>query len=241
MSDKRKKLIEQRAEKLRSGGGGDFKYFLIKDGTTRFRMPRVPGDEEFCVEVMFFFLGKGIGGYISPKSFGEPCPIDELYQKLKKSSSEDDRNLSEKLKPKRRYMGPFIQFNDEKGKEPNHELGVKLALLPGSIYQDMCDIYLDDEKGDFTDPKEGFDLKFKRSGKGQFDTSYTCLDCKPTHLPKEYRKEVFSPEEMVRALVPTYEEAEEQLEKFLNGSSDSGSGSEDKPEKKKKKKKKTDL
>ena len=231
--DKRRKLIEARKKKLSEKNSGGFKYFLIKDGTTRMRMPKVSEDEEFCVEVMYFFLGKDIGGVVSPATFGEPCPIDELYQSLKSSSDENDVKLSEKIKPKRRYMGPFIQYKDERGKEVNAEAGVKLALLPGSCYQDMCDFYLDDEKGDFTDPRDGYDLKFKRSGQGQFDTSYTVLDCKPTRLPKEYSKEVYSPEEMVRELIPTFEEAEVMLKKYLGESTED---EDDAPRTRKKKK-----
>jgi hypothetical protein len=73
---------------------------------------------------------------------------------------------------------PFYRYKDEGGKEVDTEIGVKLAMLTSSQYQQLLNFYLEDEKGDFTDPDEGYDIKFIREGKGRMDTTYTVLDCK---------------------------------------------------------------
>lgn len=226
----RKELMEQRAKELAKKGRA-LPFFTIKEGTTRMRMPQIVEDQEFCVEVIQFFLGKDIGGVISAASFGEPCPIMELYQKLKEGD-EDDKEVAKKIYPRRRYLGPHYRFKDEKGKEVDLEAGVKLTILTNAIYQAITDMYLDDEYGDFTDPLQGYDFKYKRTGTGQMDTEYSVLACKATKIHPEFRKKVYNPEEMVRELIPTYEEAEVKLNQFL------GIEEEDEDEAPKKKKKK---
>ena len=82
-----------------------------------------------------------------------------------------------------------------------------------------------------TDPKNGYDIKVTRTGEGQFDTSYSVQNCKPTALDKPYRGEV-PLEKMVRAQLKSYEELEEILKKFLNDSGDDDDDDEPKPKKK---------
>lgn len=233
--------MKKRREELARKGGGNYQYFIFsKEGTYRMRPLPVPEDDEFGVEVVTFFLGKELGGVVSPASFGEPCYLMETYNKLQNSEDDDEKSLAAQLKPKKRYMVPHIKFQDEKGTKVDEEAGAKLALLTSGQYQDLCDLYLDDEHGDFTDPKDGYDIKYKRTGKGMTDTEYSTLACKPTRLPKKYNK-IYNPEEMVRSLMPTYEETKSLAKKFLK--LDSGSSTSSKPSKgtatKKKKKKKT--
>lgn len=232
MAVNRRKLMEERAKKLLEKSNGSFDYFILKEGTVRMRIPQIVEDQEFCVEVLSIFLGKELGGIISPATFGEPCPFMELYDKLKNSDKEEDIELMKKIKPRKKYLGPHYRYKDLKGKEPDLEAGVKLCMLPASLYQDIIQMYLDDEKGDFTDPKTGYDLKYTRTGSTLTDTEYSVLDCKPTPICKEFAKKVYNPEEMVRAIIPTYEEAENLLNKFLGTQSDSDE-EDDEPKKKK--------
>lgn len=226
MADRRK-LMEERAKKLLEKGNNQFQYFIIKEGTTRMRIPQIVEDQEFCVEVLTIFLGKELGGYISPATFGEPCPFMELIEKLKNSDKEEDIELVKMLKPKRRYMGPHYRYNDLKGKEPDMENGVKLCMLPPTLYQQIIQMYLDDEKGDFTDPSNGYDLKYTRTGKTMTDTEYSVLDCKPSKICPEFKKKVYNPVEMVKAITPSYEQAEELLAKYLGTNSSEDSDDED--------------
>jgi hypothetical protein len=190
----------------------------------------VPEDEEFGLEIIQFYLGNDIKGVISPATFGEPCAIMETFEKLN-AGDEDDKELAATFKPKSKYVIPVVKYKDIKGKEVDHQIGERLAMLTSGQYQDLVDYFLDEEKGDFTNPKTGYDIKFSRTGSGQFDTEYSTMDCKPTKLDKKYIKKIYDPEEMLRKEMPSYEDTEELINKFL------GLDDEDESLKKKKKKK----
>lgn len=238
-----KEKLQKRKDEVSKGGSGSYDYFIFKEGTTRLRPLPVGEDVEFGFEVTSFFLGKDIGGIISPVSFGKKCAINEKYESLKNSKSESDQELAGKFKPRRKIMVPHIKKEDDKGLKVDEGAGAKLAMLSGGQYSELLDLFLDDEQGDFTNIDEGYDIKYKRTGKGQFDTEYTLVPCKPSRLPLPYRKQIYNPEKMVRALLPTYEETQEYISKFLklNGGSSKGkklSDKEDKGELVRKKKKK---
>jgi hypothetical protein len=244
MATKNSKIekIKKRKEELSKRGGGKYQYFIFKEGTVRMRPLPTPEDEDIGIEVITFYLGKELGGIISPATFGEPCGLMEKYEKLSNSKDEDDQNLASTMKPKKRMMVPHIKYKDEKGTQVDEDAGAKLALLTNNQYQDLTDLFLDEENGDMTDPKKGYDIKYKRTGKGQFDTEYSLLTCKSTPLPKKYNK-IYSPEEMVRAIMPTYEDTVSLAKKFLKlDTKESSKGKEGKDKSSvKKKKKKKDL
>lgn len=238
-----KKFIEKmkkRSEELAKGGKGNYDFFMVKEGITRMRPLPVGEDVEFGFEVTTFFLGKKHGTIISAATFGEKCAIMNKYNKLKDSKAEADRDLANRFKPSVKIVMPHIKFNDEHGKEVDTANGAKLALLSKGCYQQAVDLYVDPEQGDFTDPLEGYDLKYKRSGKGKQDTVYTVSPCKPTKLPKEFRK-VYDPETMVRGMVKSYDESLEIIREFIKDPGSDDAVEETKAPLKKKKKKKSSL
>ena len=79
---------------------------------------------------------------------------------------------------------------------------------------------------------KGYDIKITRTGKGQFDTTYSVMNCKPTQLDKKYTKPV-ELEKMVRAQIKSYDELEEILKSYLNESSEEEDEDEPRPKKKK--------
>lgn len=235
----RERLLERKAKIKSQGGGGN--YFTLKEGTNRYRNVPIPEDTEPAVEITHFYLGGEIKGYISPVSFGEPCAVMELHEKMKNSKKESDREWAKKFTPRRKFMTAVVRYKDEKGKEIDDAAGVKPLLITPTLYNEMIDLYLDeDEAGDFTDPENGYDLKYTKTGKG-LDTEYTIRACKPTPLPKKYRK-VMDIEQMVKELVPSYKESKAIVEKFLSIDPDEintyDKGGEGKKDGKKKKKKK---
>lgn len=233
VSEKLRKRLEKRKKDIKSGGNYDTIIFPA-DTTTRIRILNPGDDEDFAEEATTFFLGKDIGTVISPATYGEPCAIMEMYNDLKKGD-EDDKELADTFKPSRGFFAPAIKYNDEKGKEVNTDLGVKLAKLPKGVYDTLIDLVLDDENGEFFDKKDGYDLKIKREGSGRMDTKYTVIPCKNTPTPKKFNG-VYNPIEMIKKLIPTFEETEEKIAEFLNlGKSD------DEPKKKKKKSSKEDT
>lgn len=236
VSEKLRKKLLKRKETLKKGSG-DFNTIIFKEGTTRIRPLFVGEDEDFAQEVIQFFLGGDLGVVISPATFGEPCAIMEAYEELK-SGDEDDKVLAQKIRPTRRYYCPAIKYEDETGKAIDGK--PRMAILTKGIYETMIEYMLDEEQGDFTDPIEGYDLKIKRTGSGKMDTEYQLIACKPTKLSKELAGQVFNPEDMVRDILPSYDQTKEMLDKFL-GLGNSEDDEDEAPKKKTKAKPSSDL
>ena len=219
----RKKALSEKS----SGGG----FIFPKNGVTRLRILSPGPDKEIGMEIIRFYF-KGHSVY-SPATFDEPCPIMEKYQELKNSKDEDDKKLAKSLVPSRRYVIGALIFKDEKGKELDYNGKGRGVMIPASVYQDIIEYYLDeDEAGDMTDPDNGYDIKIERSGSGQFDTSYSVRNCKPTKLDKKLLKDI-DLEDIVRKEIKSYDELERELDDFLNNYDDE----DDEPKKKKKKSK----
>lgn len=230
----REKLLARKKKLAEKGSGNGF--IFPKDGTTRIRIVSAGVNEEFGMEVVRFYLGDK--SVYSPATFNEPCPFMEKYDELKSSKDEDDKKLAKKLVPSRRFVIPALIYKDDKGKELDYDSKPRLVMVPSSVYQDIIELYLDeDEAGDMTDPKNGYDIKIERSGTGKFDTSYSVRNCKPTKVDKSLVKPV-DLESLVRAQIKSYDDLEEELKEFLNSKGDDFDDEEEKPKKKKDKDKK---
>ena len=226
-----------RKKQLESKGNGSGLVFP-KEGTLRMRIKSPGDDQELGIELIQFYLNKDLGGVISPATFDEPCPFMEKYQELKNSKDPDDQELAKMLVP-RKYVVGGIVYSDEKGTKVDYEGKDKGVLIPRSVYQDIIDLYLDeDEAGDMTDPRTGYDIKIIRSGSGKNDTTYSARACKPTKLDKKYSGNV-DLESIVRSQIKDYDELEETLASFLKEGRDSDE--EDEKPKKKKRKYKSDI
>ena len=226
----REKMLA-RKKQLESKGSGNGLVFP-KEGTIRIRIKSPGDDKELGMEVIQFYI-PGAGGVVSPATFDEPCPFMEKYEELKNSKDEDDKELAKKLIPRKRYVIGGVIYDDDKGTKIAYDGQNKGVLIAGSVYQDIIDLYLDeDEAGDMTDPVTGYDVKITRTGSGKFDTSYSVRQCKPSKLNKKYRSEL-DLEKIVRNQIKPYDELEEELIKFLNESPED----EDEDEAPKKKKK----
>lgn len=231
----RDRLIQRKKDFENKNKGG---LVYPKEGTLRLRIKSPGDDQELLLEIIQFYLGRDLGGVISPATFGEPCPFMEKYKELKESSDEDDRELAKELVPKRKYVLGAILYKDEKGKEIDPDGIDKGVMVARGVYQDIIDLYLDeDEWGDMTDPSEGYDIKISRSGSGKNDTSYTVSPCQKKKIDKKYQGTI-DLEGIVRAQIKSYDELEELLSKFLNVPM--GDDEDDEDEKPKKKKKSKD-
>jgi hypothetical protein len=219
-SELRKKLLRRKKELKDQRSGGSLIFFKA-DTTTRLRALPVGETSEPGREVVYFYLGQKVKGVISPATFGEPCAIMEYYNKLVNDKDDGDKELINTMKPKQRFVLPVIAFKDLKGKVVDESRGAKLALLNMGQYQDLIDLFLDSEDwGDFTDVKEGYDLKFTRVGSGQYDTEYSTKPCQKGPCPIKYRK-IVNMEEMIRKEIPSYQDTKSKLKMFLGESPDS--------------------
>lgn len=222
MEAKRKELAD------RSAGGA---FMTLKEGNTRVRHMPVLEEQDFCIEATYFYLGDKVKGVVSAKTIGKKCPIMKKFEELSASKDPADRELASKFKPSKKYFSPVLPCKTDKASEYDSARGVKLLMIASGLYGKILDIWLDEEKGDFTDPVNGFDLKYKRSGKGKQDTEYNVLDCKPTKVPKELRQKIDINEEIKKLILP-YEEAKAKLDEFLGGAIDDDDD-DDRPRKKK--------
>ena len=230
-SSTREKMLA-RKKKLEEKGSGNGLIFP-KEGTLRMRIKSPGDDQELGMEVVQFYI-PGVGGVISPATFDEPCPFMEKYEELKQSKDDDDKELAKRLIPRRRYVIGGIIYKDDKGNGVDYEGQNRGVLIAGAVYQDIIDLYLDeDEAGDMTDPVTGYDIKITRSGSGKFDTTYSVRQCKPSKLDKKYRSEL-DLENIVRNQIKSYDELEEELNKFLNESPVDDVDEDEAPKKKKK-------
>lgn len=224
----REKMLARKKKLAEKGSGNGFVF--PGNGTTRVRIVSAGPNEELGIEVIRFYLGDH--SIISPASFDEPCPVMDKYKELKDSKDEDNKKLAKKFVPSRRYVIAGLVYKDEKGKELDYDSKPRLVMIPSSVYQDIIELYLDeDEAGDMTDPKNGYDIKIDRSGSGRFDTSYSVRNCKPTKVDKKLLEPV-DLMGMVKAQVKSYDEIEEELNKFLNNAPDDDDD-DDTPKKKK--------
>lgn len=231
MTTKEKMLARKKALEAKGNNSG---FIFCKEGVTRIRIKSPGEDEELGIELIQFYLGDKIGSIISPQTFDEPCPIMEKYLELKDSDDDDDKELAKKIVPKRRYVVGGLVYEDEKGKKIGYEGKDRVIILTRQVYQDIVNLYLDeDEAGDMTDPKTGYDIKVTRTGKGQFDTNYSVQNCKPTKLDSKYTGTV-NLEKMVRAQIKDYDELEKILKSYLNDSDYDEEDDEPKAKKKKK-------
>lgn len=235
-----KSRLRSKAEKLKKKGG-DGQLLFVKEGTIRYRVMNPGEDNDFSAEVIQFYLGPEIKGVISPASMGKPCAIMEKYEALKKSKRDSDKELAKRMVPKTKFLIPVVPYKDLKGKEVDEQNAGRLLMVTKGITESAIDLYLDDDWGDMTDPINGYDIKIKREGSTMTDTEYSLSPCPRSKAPKGFGKPI-DLEKMVEAILPSYEETEEILAKYM---STSGEEEEDNGGSKKKvfgkKKKKKDL
>ena len=240
----KEKMLARKKQLESKGSGSGFIY--PKEGTLRMRIKSPGDDQELGMELVTFYLGGDMGSIVSPATFDEPCPFMEKYKELKESSDDTDKELAkEKFIPRRKYVIGGVVYTDEKGKSLDYEGKDKVVQIPRSVYQDIIDLYLDeDEAGDMTDPVNGYDIKIIRSGSGKLDTTYSARACKPTKLDPKARGTV-DLEGMVRSQIKSYDELQDILNKYLNSSTDDEDEEQwevpKKKDKKKKKKYKSDI
>lgn len=208
-----KERLAKKRKKLKETGSGKI-LFIKADTSMRVRVLPVGEENEFVKEVTQFYLGGEIKGVFSPVTIGQPCAIMEAYNELK-GGDEGDKDIAKTMIPKTKYLMPVVVYDDMKGKKINKERSGKLVQLTKGLYQEILDLYLDeDEWGDMTDPKKGFDLKLSREGSGMTDTEYYVKPCKPTKLDKAWHKEI-DLDEMVATVIPSYEDTTENITDFL--------------------------
>jgi hypothetical protein len=102
---------------------------------------------------------------LSPVNFGEKDPIALFASKLREDYNKENFVLAKKLDPKVRVFVPVIVRGEE-------ELGVRLWQFGKQVYEELLNLAIDDEIGDYTDIVNGRDLTVETVGPESTGTPY---------------------------------------------------------------------
>lgn len=144
-------------------------YFVPKEGLNRVRiMPswRGVGEDFYVALPEHRNIGPDKKGFaVCLQYWGDPCPICDAIERLSKSESARDQNAASDMMPRGQYMVNVGVPNEPDGL-------IKPWKVSNAFFLELLGFFTDGEYGDFTDPKEGFDLLFTRTGQG-LKTRYT--------------------------------------------------------------------
>jgi len=184
-------------------------------GKTRIRIvPYVHRKDNPFLELYFHYdISKK--SMLSPISFGNPDPIVEFAEKLKKTGDKDEWIMGRKIEPKMRTYVPVIV----RGKESE---GVKFWGFGKQIYTELLSIVSDPDYGDITDLMGGRDVDVEftpAESAGAFPK--TTIRVKPNTTPATEDKAIA--EKIMNQPVitdifpePTYDELEAALAEWMN-------------------------
>jgi len=147
----------------KSSGKNNNVFWKPEVGTHLIRiLPSEDGDP--VKELHFHYNMAERGGVMCPKrNFGDACPICEFATSLYREGTPDSQDQAKKLFVTQRYYAPSIVRGQE-------ERGPVLWSFPKTAYKAIIETILDEDYGDVTDPKKGYDLKVtyvsKNFGKG---------------------------------------------------------------------------
>jgi len=165
----------------------------------------------------FIYFHYGIGKEPSiiclEKNFGEPCPICEFVEQLREPNMEKEAwkammNISAKPNT---FAPVYIRgILNSDGTIDETVVGAKTAKywrLTDKTYNTICQIVLDTEVNDVTDPEEGYDLKIKYilGNTPGNDTQYPLIEVKEMKRPSKLAKTEKEVEEIASSLPSLFE------------------------------------
>lgn len=149
----RRKVAQLKGEDRK---GNVFKPALSGNETSKVYEVRVlplsKGDTSTPCREIWFYPYELVGGTVpNLKQRGQPDPVEELIQLLRKDW-DNNKDVLKKLYPKMFAFANVIVRGQE-------DKGVQQWKLSKTQYERVLNIILDDDYGDITDPTEGRDLK----------------------------------------------------------------------------------
>ena len=154
---------------------------------------------------------------LSPFTYGEPDPIVEFSNQLKKTGSKDDWRLGKKLEPKLRTFVPIVVRGQENE-------GVKFWGFGKQVYEQLLTFISEPDYGDITSPDTGCDIviTFKTAKEVGKDYPETTIIVKRMSTPlaenKELRTKFLEEQKNIQDIYkkPTYDELKKALDVWLN-------------------------
>lgn len=192
-------------------------YWKPKVGKSQIRIVPSQYNEDNPFTDLRIHYGIGNPIMISPLNYGEKDPIYQFSQKLREGEYvKENYVLSKKLEPKTRTFVPVIVRGEE-------DKGVRLWQFGKTMYQELLNLALDEEIGDYTDVSEGRDITVETVGPETTGTEYNKssirvrLKTSPLSADAEQVEEWLNnqPKPLDQFKKFSYDEMKEALEKWL--------------------------
>ena len=165
-------LRKKYAEINNPGGGGnsDFlsKFFMMDEGTSVVRVlpAKDEAEQEFYAETAIHRLNDK--NYHCPRVKGGKCPVCDTYYNMWKEinaigkdtpKGKELQELARQIKSRKRYYMNVVDRRDE---------SVKILSVGQKLFGKVLDCFFDEDFGDITDLKEGWDFKIVKDTQGQW-------------------------------------------------------------------------
>jgi hypothetical protein len=221
------KAMREKLQNLANGNkGGNNVLFKPVEGENNIRVVplKATPDNPFQELYWHYLGGKSI---LSPRTYGEKDPIADFSDALvgEGGLSKDDYKAAKKFSPQLRTYLPVVV----RGKENE---GVKFWAFGKTTLERILNIIADEDYGDITDIKEGFDLKVMFTPQEKSDTGFAKTEVTPRRKSSPLSENPEVVNQLLNEqpnLVETFKkwtapELQEFLEKYLNPPAAGSSG-----------------
>lgn len=144
------------------------KFFMMEEGTSQVRvLPSKDEEIQFYSETAIHRINNK--NHHCPRVKDQKCPICDVYYKMWKRITEmGGRDVpaaqplieaARKIKAYRRYYMNIVDRRDE---------SVKILSVGQKLFGKVLDSFFDDDYGDITDLKDGWDFKIVKETQGQW-------------------------------------------------------------------------
>ena len=213
--------IKTKLESLQNQTTTSNNFWKPEPGTQVVRIVPYKHNKDNPFVELYFHYNLGNKTYLSPKSSGNPDPVEEFSDKLKSTGDKDEWIQGKRLEPKMRTFVPVVV----RGRESE---GVKFWGFGKTVYQELLSVIADPDYGDITDPVNGRDIGIERQTPAEAGNQYgkTTVRVKPNQTPitddKTLLESVFENQADVTELYtePSYDELKEALASYLNPTED---------------------
>lgn len=212
---------EQEEQDLAASGGGA-EFMKLKEGKNLVRfMPPALGVETPFQVVSQHYIKNPTGNavvFACPRVMQKRfCPACQKANQFKATGNSADKKAAMELFPRRRIFANVIDRTDQ-------EAGPKILAFGKTIQESLVKIRKNEDiGGDFTCPKEGFDIQIERSGQG-LNTSYHVLPAR-RESPLGNMEWIAMQHDLSRyAIVPDDEDLGEMLAGIGTGGGGGGGG-----------------
>ena len=190
--------------------------------------------EPFFVETLLYRINNK--NLHSPKIVGKPDPIWDYIRFLWKTNDDANIKIAREIKPKKRYYMNVVArertvLNQEAQREETRKNDGPLIFSCGvKIFERILKAMVDEEEyGDITDLKEGYDFRVIKETRGEFpnyDDSKPCKKASPAGTNEEIVRWMSNLHDLKALItIPTYEELEHELKVYRGEIKEEAAGS----------------